>query len=256
MQGPQGHHVVTPEAVPLALDLAGLGSRMIATLIDGAIQFGIFFGVALFLAGTGIRGIPAFVLVIVVVFLLFWGYFIAFEGLWDGRTPGKRAQRLRVVRVDGQPVGWTNVVVRNLLRVVDLLPGNYAVGAMFMLLGRRSQRLGDLAAGTLVVRERKPEVPTPLRLDATGATGRGLDAAGLGEREYALLRSFLERRPTLDPAARRDLAAQVAAAIRPHVAHAAQAPWPGGDEAFLEAVALAYRSRFGGPTLPPPPPPR
>lgn len=255
MQRSQGHHVVTPEAVPLALDLAGLGSRMIATLIDGAIQFGIFFGVALFLAGTGIQGTPALVLVIVVVFLLFWGYFVAFEGLWGGRTPGKRAQRLRVVRVDGQPVGWTNVVVRNLLRVVDVLPGNYAVGAMFVLLGRRSQRLGDLAAGTLVVRERKAEAPAPLQLTPAGTSSRGLDAAGLGEREYALLRSFLERRATLDPTARRDLAAQVAATIRPRVAHAERAPWPGGDEAFLEAVAVAYRNRFGGPSMPPPPPP-
>jgi uncharacterized RDD family membrane protein YckC len=239
--------VVTPEAVPISIDHAGLGSRMIASFLDALVQTGFLLLLLLVAAGVGgglgVRGPAAAVLLGVAIFLIVWGYFPLFEGLWAGQTPGKRAQRLRVVRVDGRPVGFANVLVRNLLRVVDFLPAYYAIGALFVVLTKRSQRLGDLAAGTIVIRERKVEAPRPLDLTDPGLGGRGVDAAGIGEREYALIRSFLERRTTLTPEARAALASQVAHAIRDRVPHA-EGGWPGGEEAFLEAVALAYRRRF------------
>lgn len=247
---------VTPEAVAVTLDVAGLGSRMIATLVDSAIQGLVFFLVAFAIAGLGLEGVSAGAAGLAAAFLLFWGYFFVFEGLWNGQTPGKRAQGIRVVRADGQPVGWTHVVVRNLLRLVDLLPGFYAVGAMTILLTRRDQRLGDLAAGTVVIRERKAPIPRPLPPMRTTATeASGLDASDVSEPEYSVIRSFLERRDTLVPSSRQQLAVQLATMIRPKLGRAGAQF--GDDESLLEAVAASYRARFGpdasGQPLPPPP---
>ena len=243
---------VTPEAVAIERDVAGLGSRLIAVLFDSLIQSAA--GLALVMAfnvGGGVRGTAETVVFLVLLFLIVLGYFPLFEGLWNGRTPGKRLQRLRVVRTDGQPVTWTSVLVRNALRLVDILPTYYMVGAITILLTKRSQRLGDLAAGTIVVRERP--TPAPVSIGAVGWTHGipppGIDTSGLTEREYDLIRSFLERRDRLQPGPRAALAAQVAGVVRPRVPAA-----PLGDEALLEAIAASYRIRFGSQPLPPSPP--
>jgi uncharacterized RDD family membrane protein YckC len=258
--------IVTPEGVWLSVDVAGLGSRMIAALIDTAIQIGMVFGLGFLLAGVGNSvGGSADVTVIVVylvgLFATIWGYYPLFEGFWKGRTPGKRAQRLRVVKTDGQPVTAGPVLVRNLLRIVDFLPFYYVVGVITMILSRRSQRLGDLAAGTIVVRERPMPAPTALSLrhdPARTEMAAHVDTSGLQEREYGLIRSFLERRSSLDHPARTMLAHRLAEAFRSRGSIESRAA---DDEAFLEAVAHAYRGRFGisaeagPPAIPPPPPP-
>ena len=244
--GPFGERVVTPEGVALELDVAGLGSRMIATMIDGLIQAALVLAVTFVLNALEVQGSAATVAWIVTGFLILWGYYFVFEGLWQGRTPGKRAQRLRVVRIDGHPMSGAQMFVRNLVRIVDFLPAYYAVGAVSMVLTRRSQRIGDLAAGTLVIRERRATVPEA-SADPPAYLGR-LDAAGRTEAQYQRIRSFLERRGALDAAARSDVALQVAGAIRPAVG-----PIPAGlsVEEFLEQAAAAYRTRSG---TPPPPP--
>ncbi|MFN2543253.1 MAG: RDD family protein [Actinomycetota bacterium] len=231
---------VTPEAVPLSFDAAGLGSRMIATIIDTAIQGGalLLFTFAYGAATEGGAGTSAAIAFLIVVFLLLWGYYPILEGLWHGRTIGKRAQGLRVVDRDGRPVRWPAVIVRNLLRIVDLLPGFYAVGMISMALTHPPRRLGDLAAGTFVVRETKARLPAPVIAGDTPALP-WIDATALTDRDYTVIRSFLERRTTLRPEARTALAAQLATAFRHRV--------PGSegmsDEAFLEAAASAYRAR-------------
>jgi uncharacterized RDD family membrane protein YckC len=245
IRDPLAQQSVTPEAVLLSRDVAGLGSRMIAIIIDGLIQGAALFAfAAAFFAVVGHVTTPELVIYLVGIFVVTWGYFPIFEGLWGGRTPGKRAQSLRVVQTDGQPVGWASVIVRNLVRIVDLLPGFYAVGSISILLTKRSQRLGDLAAGTMVVREPKVRAPVPLRLQGSESDeplGDGtLDATGLSEQEYELVRSFLERRTTFAPDARTALAAQLASQFRSRVA----ARGFSTDEGFLEEVAQAYRSRF------------
>jgi uncharacterized RDD family membrane protein YckC len=242
--------VVTPEAVALELDIAGLGSRMIAIMIDGVIQVAIVLVVALVMAGLDVRGSAELVIWVVTSFCAFWGYFFVFEGLWQGQTPGKRAQRLRAVRTDGHPMSGAQMFVRNLVRIVDFLPTYYGVGAISVVLTRRSQRLGDLAAGTLVIRERRPVLPIATA-DAFGsAGGRRVDVAAMTEAQYQLVRSFLARRSSLDPAARHHVATQIADAIRPVVG-----PVPAGlqVEQHLESVAAAYRTRSAGSPLPPPP---
>jgi len=244
IRDPLAHQSVTPEAVALSRDIAGLGSRMIAIIIDLLIQGAVFFAFAAsFIAVVGHMTTPDLVVYLVGVFVITWGYFPIFEGLWGGRTPGKRAQSLRVVQLDGQPVGWASVIVRNLVRIVDILPGFYAVGSTAILLTKRSQRLGDLAAGTMVVREPKVRSPAPLRLDpkiGDPPADGSLDATGLSEQEYEIVRSFLERRGTFAPDARAALAAQLAAQFRSRVASHGFST----DEGFLEELAYAYRSRF------------
>ena len=254
-QSQDPERIVTPEAVALTLDVAGLGSRMIAIAIDLVIQAGVFLMLSLSFAGLGLRGTSAQAVLLVSFFLLFWGYFFAFEGMWDGQTPGKRTQRIRVIRADGQPVGWSQVVIRNLVRIVDVLPSFYAIGMISIVLTRRSQRLGDLAGGTVVVRLRAVPAPFAVSLPPDSfAAARTLDTTGLTESEYSLIRSFLERRDQLVPASRERLAAELAAMIRPRVAGAAA--WAAGHEALLEAVSASYRARFrpSEPVLPAPPP--
>jgi uncharacterized RDD family membrane protein YckC len=242
---PRFDRVVTPEAVPLELDVAGLGSRMIATLIDGAIQTFVFFVVLLIVSSQHLSESALAVTLAVTSFCLFWVYYFVFEGLWHGQTPGKRLQRLRVVRVDGHPMSGPQMFVRNLVRIVDFLPTYYAVGAITMILTRRSQRLGDLAAGTIVIREAKRFTPQPVTLSPpppVPVTGSGIavDVVGMSEAQYQLVRSFLERRSAMDAAARSHVAGQIATAIRPV---ARTLDWL-TDETLLEAAALAYRSRF------------
>ena len=252
MQGqPQGfERVVTPEAVAIELDIAGLGSRMIAALIDGLIQLALLIVAALLGSGLHLEGTASTVVGIVVGFLVLWGYFFIFEGLWHGRTPGKRGQRLRVVRSDGHPMSGAQMFVRNLVRIVDFLPAYYAVGAISVIVTKRAQRIGDLAAGTIVVRERKPTVPTSATpIPSMPGLGPTVDTTGLSETQYQLVRSFLERRDSLDPEARIRVATQIAAAIQPELG---RSPALMGVEQLLETVAASYRGRFALPSEPPP----
>jgi uncharacterized RDD family membrane protein YckC len=250
---PGNERFVTPEAVPVSLDVAGIASRAIATIVDSLIIAVVLVGVVAAISQLPSDGTLAGVLTTAAVLAVLWGYYLLFEGLWHGRTPGKAVQHIRVVRTDGQPVGWLQVVVRNLLRPIDLLPGYYILGGAFVVLTGRSQRLGDLAAGTLVVRDRR--APAPIVLTTTPAAAeaaRTLDASGLREREYGLIRSFLERRQTLSTTSRRALAAQLSSVVRDRVPGAAGNV---DDESVLEAAAVAYRGRFAPePELPPPPP--
>jgi uncharacterized RDD family membrane protein YckC len=236
---------ITPEAVRLRVDVAGLGSRMIALLLDAAIQLALLIPLLIGAAALGPGGVAETIAVALLSFAIIWLYYPLFEWLWSGRTPGKRAQRLRVVRTDGQPVGFAAVMVRNLVRIVDvfLLP---FLAVISMVVTSRAQRLGDLAAGTMVVRERPIPVVGPVELEGSGGGARpisSLDTSGLTEREYGLIRSFLARRQGLEPQARQRLAAQLVASIRGRVGdqHLDGAL---SDERFLSEVAASYRARF------------
>jgi uncharacterized RDD family membrane protein YckC len=232
---------VTPEAVTIAVDVAGLGSRMIAWLIDSLIQLAVVLPIVLGVGAGNLAEGPELVVISLVIFLMVWGYYPIFEVLWQGRTPGKRAQRIRVIRTDGQPANGAAILVRNLIRILDviLLP---FLAVISMLVTSRAQRLGDLAAGTMVVREPRFSEPETVRLP-NRADLPVVDATGLSEREYDVIRSFLARRSSLDPTARWRLSAQLAASVRGRVGSL-----PDGvpDEAMLEAVAQSYRRRFEG----------
>lgn len=234
---------VTPEAVKLHADVAGVGSRSIALLVDTFLQAMVLVPVLFVGLGDGLSGTGETVVIAIIVFLVLWLYFPAFEWLWRGQTPGKRFQGIRVVRTDGQPVGLAPVLVRNLVRIVDVMMLPF-LALISMVITRRSQRLGDLAAGTMVVRERALPAPTVLSLRVAGDwLAPSLDTTGFTERDYTVLRTFLARRSSLDLHARQQLAARLAARIREQLRER-----PGDvivtDEQLIEAVAHSYRARF------------
>jgi uncharacterized RDD family membrane protein YckC len=237
--------IPTPEGVEMQLVLAGVGSRLVGALVDFLVKALILFALWLISgAAAGDDGGFFVALLIITSFLVFWGYDVAFETLASGRTPGKRAAGLRVVRLGGEPVGFLASAVRNLLRLVDMQPGFlYAVGAATILFSRRNQRLGDLAAGTLVVRERRVPLPAarPAVPDfATADRYAAWDVSGVTAFELVTVRRFLERRWQLDPGARGRLGWELAERLRPKVAGAPPNLHP---EQFLEALAEAKAAR-------------
>ena len=139
--------VQTPEGIDLHLPVAGLVPRALAWLIDALIRSAIYVALALVLR-FGKTGIGVFLLA---TFIIEWFYPVLFEVLRAGQTPGKRAHGLAVINDDGTPVRWSGSLIRNLLRVADFLPVMYGFGIVSILLNRDFKRLGDLAAGTLVV---------------------------------------------------------------------------------------------------------
>ena len=233
----------TPEGVAIELTLAGLGSRMAAFLLDWFLRGVVF--VALMLLGIvagpdmGLGGGWAVAFVTVASFLVLFGYDVLFEVAAGGRTPGKRWTGIRVVDRSGGPVGFVTSVIRNLLRLIDILPGFYLVGVITVVVSGRNQRLGDMAAGTLVIRERR--TPPPARWSApAGEHTAGWDVAQVTAEEVAAVRRFLERRQALLPPARVRIAGELAGRLRPKVAG------PGAevdDERFLELVTTAKADR-------------
>lgn len=231
---------VTPEAVTIALDVAGLGSRMIAWLIDTLIQLAIAVPIVLGIGAGDLSGSVELVVLSLILFLLVWGYYPIFELSWQGQTPGKHAQRLRVIRTDGQPAGGAAIMVRNLIRILEVFMLPF-LAVISMIVTARAQRLGDLAAGTLVIREARFTAPRSV-VSASRPDLPALDATGLSERDYDVIRSFLARRGSLDPTARLRLAGQLASAIRGRVG---SLPDGIADETMLEAIAQSYLQRFG-----------
>ena len=236
--------IVTPEGVTLDLPLAGVGSRFIAAVIDTTIQVLLVLAIGLIAAAAPESGVVA-ALTVVSAFAVFIAYDISFETLASGRTPGKRVTGLRVVTAGGAPVRFMTSAIRNVLRLIDILPGTYFVGIVAIVATKRNQRLGVLAAGTLVVRERTatlkaaPAWTTAYR-PVDDADVEGWDATALTGDEVATVRRFLERRTTLVPEARARLAAELAGRLRPKVARP-EADL--ADETFLERAVAAKRDR-------------
>ena len=229
--------IATPEGVELRLALAGLGSRFAAGLIDFAIKGAIVAAVVLLAALAG-GGAAALVVVGAGMLGATVAYDVLFEVLAGGRTPGKRALGLRVVLSDGGAVGLRASAVRNVLRLVEGLPLSYLPAILAILLTRDNQRLGDLAAGTLVMRE--APVPRAPELVAPSQATAGWDVSAVTPEELAAVRSFLGRRDGFSPQAREQLARQLAERLEPRVggAQPGQAP-----ERFLEELARVKMSR-------------
>lgn len=164
----------TPENVVFGYEVAGIGSRFLAALIDsaliGVIQLVIFL-FSVVLVGSFFRGrletFSGWILAAIglISFVILWGYYIFFEVLWNGQSPGKRVVKLRVLQKDGAPVTLSEAIIRNLVRVIDFLPLFYGLGVVVMFVNDQSKRLGDLVAGTLVVHDRLSLTLTSLEED-------------------------------------------------------------------------------------------
>jgi len=173
------------------------------------------------------------------LFCLYWGYFAIFEIVWQGQTPGKRVANIRVIRDDGRPIDATAAVLRNLVRVVDLLPGMYGLGVIVMLLNRNSRRLGDFVAGTVVVHERQAESLDPTWTPTSTRTRPTPGAARVTDAELVLIETYLDRRFEFTATVRQKAALQIAERITERTG---LRPESGEDiDDFLEAVARQAR---------------
>lgn len=205
----------TPENVAFGYQVAGIGSRFLATLIDTILVtllqviVVVTYYVALYLldidpSGSGSAWVAA--IMGLVVFLFYWGYYIFFEMLWNGQTPGKRWTGLRVIRADGTPITLSESFIRNLTRLVDFLPAAYGIGIITMFIDKRSRRLGDLAAGTLVVHDRAPISIQSLSVkrainysmqSLSNVSIEGFPVERLTNDDLSLIEDFLSRRDQL-----------------------------------------------------------
>ncbi|HKN25575.1 MAG TPA: RDD family protein [Candidatus Acidoferrum sp.] len=232
----------TPEQTALEYPIAGLGSRFLAILADTAIQFVLAFfvliagsiigiGVAAF-GGLGPQWVVA--IIFILLFLLNSGYFALFEIFWNGQTPGKRYAQVRVIKDDGRPIGAYEAIVRNALRLVDMLPAMYGIGLISIFLSRQSKRLGDFVAGTVVVHEKTLEGVRPYVETKTDDTLPPIDASKVTLEEVQLIETFLNRRDSLEPAVRTTMATQIANRLADKMEVKIYG-WP-RTERFLEAV--------------------
>lgn len=247
------YSISTPENVDLHLELAGLGSRVWAAFVDMALIYLmliVIIVIALLAAlvigqlemmPSETKSAIYFYIVgvaLLAVFALQFGYFILFEKLWQGQTPGKRIAQIRVIEANGQPVGWSSVIIRNLIRIVDNL---LMVGIVFIIFDKTERRLGDLLGGTLVIRERQPELSArTLRLNTEVPDSSFVDAGQVSPDEYHLLVSFLRRRHQMNTSSRSGLARQLSDYFREKLSPADKGESP---ELLLEKVYLAYSQK-------------
>ena len=254
--------IETPELVALEFPLAGIGSRFIAVIVDYGIQSAAYItlilAMLLFLPSMhrfqaiSAKWITA--LLILIPFLLHWGYFTLFEGLWRGQTPGKRVAKIRVIQQSGRAITMFESLARNFVRAIDFLPASYVVGTISIFTTSRNQRLGDLVAGTLVVHEgedhpqatitRHNRMFTPVVANAAHAP-RSLtmpaDALNrLGAPDLEAIEAFLARRLDIPLEVRQSLATRLmgSTAERMHV----PTPTDVHPETFLEEVVYGVRS--------------
>ena len=258
-------NIDTPELVDIEMPLAGIGSRFVALLVDYLIWVAAVLVLlvifSIFLPGIGASSKPsaqwAAAIGIFILFLLQWGYFTLFEAFWNGRTPGKRVARIRVIQRSGRAIGLFESMARNLVRYVDQLPFFYAVGVIVIFVTRQHQRLGDLAAGTLVVRDREPESPlwgdsgsrtftaqafaprAPVPEPHTAFTLPATAIAKLSAADLEVLEGFFARRLDMSLATRQALAERIASAIK--AKSGLEQPAGASTETFLEAVARQLR---------------
>ncbi|HVX30522.1 MAG TPA: RDD family protein [Nitrolancea sp.] len=254
----------TPEQIDVAYDLAGIGSRFIAALLDTIIlsitfliilipgTFGVTFVIKLILSAFGHEsggGLELWVLAgtgLLSFFVLAF-YYVLFEAFWHGQTPGKRKLGVRVIREGGHPLNFPASMTRNLIRLIDFLPLYYVIGIVVIFIDPKSRRLGDLAAGTVVIKEQKDvkldtleidtRLPQTFAFDTTDQPRLPIrDAHRLDADDRRLLREYLQRRPSLPPDAADRIAGSLARAFALKLHHDLDGELP---ERFLMRLARA-----------------
>jgi uncharacterized RDD family membrane protein YckC len=246
--------IETPEHIQVHYELAGLGSRMLAGLYDALWQGLILFIIvaplmwlAAWLNLSDLFGLAGAIIIAALGFLFTTGYYVYCEMTMNGQSPGKRQAGLRVVRTDGTPITFLDSAIRNIIRAVDMIPFFYSVGMLAMFFSPRMQRLGDMAAGTVVIKERlydRPEGtieapvegPDPLlQLPPEVQTRLRGALPSLGPVDFQAAERFLERRFELEPAVRADLLQRVALPLLAKMPQVTSADFP-DLELFLEAL--------------------
>ncbi len=271
-QSEENLFVDTPENITFGYEIAGIGSRFLAALVDTTIilllQILVNMVLIMVLAkGADLKGMLSsgdfltssaswvIALMGLISFFFFWGYYIFFEMLWNGQSPGKSLAKLRVIRADGTPITLTESIVRNLVRLIDFLPIYYGIGVVSMFINNQSRRLGDLAAGTLVIRESAEKLTlkslgvVDLHLPASSNNAAPtLDAASqkyalerLTQQDIQMIESFLARREGLNN--RKALARQLADSVLSRMGIAEAERQTSGVEDTLVDILQAYRAK-------------
>lgn len=247
----------TPESVELEFRLAGIGSRALALFVDYTILAVLLVGL-IALTGIFVEQLTRYLeqlnfnysaladwftaIAILAAFAIFVGYFVLFETLWQGQTPGKRVAKIRVIRDDGRPVRLGQTSLRALLRPVDDL---LSLGVVLIILGDREKRLGDWVAGTLVVQEVAPRVTRPFTpSEQAQAVATQLSElatlSALLPNDFAVIREYLQRRSLLESTVRSQLSLDLARQAKA-VIGLESLPQDMSPDLFLEAVYLAYQ---------------
>lgn len=244
--------IETPEQIALEFPLAGVGSRGLALCIDSLIQVIAALVVILILVFTTrdlertwlsarnwVDAIAIFLL-----FCLYWGYFAAFEILWNGQTPGKRQAKIRVISASGRPITVFEGIARNVMRAIDSL-GLYAVGSIACAVDKKNRRLGDMVAGTVVVHEVEEQGASYWYGQEKAASLPSVSQAvtGLTAQEFQLIEMFLSRRLDIPNLQRLQSAQQIADRIGDRL-NIPKSERPVNED-FLEDVARRYRDSVG-----------
>jgi uncharacterized RDD family membrane protein YckC len=241
--------IETPEQTSLEFPLAGIGSRFLAIALDMLLQIAAYVVlglIAVLVSWVGIISVMGkqwgIAILIFAAFVVQFGYFSLFEIFWNGQTPGKRWTHLRVIQDSGRPITAYDAILRNLLRIVDALPSLYAVGIVTMLISKENKRVGDYAAGTVVIHEKPLQgVAAIWNVAATPALAVPVSpSAQLTGDELQLVEAFFERRMSLDPEVRRSMARQIAQRLGERLNVPADAR-PDAEK-FLGALAEQRRS--------------
>ena len=256
--------IETPERVPLHFALASIGNRFLACAVDHFLQtLGLVAVLVLFLlTSLGLDNWAerfaeapkwAQALLIVALFVIWSGYFVLFEWAWNGQTPGKRWLRLRVIREDGRPITFWEAALRNFLRIIDLAPSSlYSVGLVSVFISARDQRVGDLVAGTVVVREREAQAPSFEEVFSAPTSDVALrrsfqpvafraSLSALTQPEVEVVEAFLRRRWDLSDNARQWMAWRIATPVL-HKLRPEFGPEGFTYEGFLEELLHRYRA--------------
>jgi uncharacterized RDD family membrane protein YckC len=231
----------TPEGVVLELVLAGLGSRFLARLLDTVIQGGLIIALAI---GVGVTGAPGWIIAfsLVFIFLVVFAYDVMFETLNNGRTIGKQAAGIRVLAQGGEPIRFLASAVRNIVRIIDFLPVFYLVGSVSIVVTEHDQRLGDLAAGTIVARDRFPGMTrAPAAITVTTDAVATWDVSAISPTEVQAVRQFLDRRLELRAPARAYFATDLVNRLAPKVVGIPPNSHP---EYVLEGIVMAKHARM------------
>ncbi|BAU11284.1 RDD family protein [Leptolyngbya sp. NIES-3755] len=243
----------TPESVELEFTLAGIGTRTIALVVDYLIWGAVLIGLLIFWSILSVQlqryfgeGIDLWIsaISILITFTVYTGYFVIFETLWRGQTPGKRYSKIRVIRDDGQPAGATQAILRSLIRPID---DSFLIGIFLIILTKREKRLGDLIAGTLVIQEERAVKPSSFALSPEAEPLaddllKNQNFSAILPDDFAVIREYLQRRSMLETRARTDLSLKLARQAK-ELLGMQELPFQMTPDLFLEAIYLAYQKR-------------
>jgi uncharacterized RDD family membrane protein YckC len=243
------YRITTPEQVAFHYSVAGMATRAMAWLVDELIIFAGYIAIVLTFASVG--GVWGIGLIILGIFILDFSYFVFFELYWQGQSPGKRRFHIRVISAQGIKLRFNDVLIRNLMRPLDLLPIGMVVGGAVALIDRWHRRLGDMVADTIVVKDVKQELPQALAAEKTRANSFRTDPAlrrriltRITRPQRDMIMDLALRRDQIEPAVRQQLFSQAASYFRQGLSLPADLDHLSDEQTVVNLALLIQEERF------------